>query len=414
MKDLVSHGVKETLVIDPAHGLVPNNSYWSAAPPNATHTIADYLKNGVPAGSVDAVEMPNELDIFHYLYKWHPSDASTLSTDPSADNYYGAYGEAVTKDCWQAIKSDEALRSVEIIGPTVGTRVPSPYPPGSLYSYVDWGGFHPYPGRANTYTYSQPYDTIQKYYWNSSQPSVNVGTDSYGGNPLMFTWYQPPFSNGADAKPMVATETGYQTASNSKGGISITAQAKYLPRLFAEYFRNGIVRTFVYELYDEGTDPANPEHNFGLVYNDLTPKPAFQALASLIHLLSDPGPASIPGSLTYLLTPQSNGSYTRTEYVHDLLLQKRNGDFYLLLWHEISDTSNTDVSGSPLPFAQRDIAPPPLTTTIAIPASIASAELYSYDDSWNLYPKPLAIAEGTITVQATDSVSVIRLSRTPL
>ena len=403
--------VKVTLLIDPTHGIVPNTTYWSASPPGSTVQIADFIKNYMPADSVEALEMPNELDVFYYLYKWHPSDASFLSTNPSAPNYYGAYGEAVTKDSWQAIKSDPALANIRIIGPTVGIQVPSPYSAGSLYDYVDTGGFHPYPGRANTFTYPQPYDTIQKYYWNSFQPSVNVSSDPYGGNPLMFTWYQPPFAKGYNARPMVATETGYQTGSKTQGGISVLAQAKYVPRLFAEYFRNGIARTFIYEFYDEGTNPADQEQNFGLIYNNLTPKPAFTALANLIQLLSEPDTSFTPGKLDYSLEVQPNGAYVRTKYVHDLLLEKSDGDFYLLLWHEISGTSNTDVTGNSLAGAQRDIAPPALQTTITLPASINSATLYSYDAAWQLDPQPLSIAGGKIMVSASDAINVIRLSR---
>jgi hypothetical protein len=411
MRDLAQHKVTETLVIDPAHGLIPTNAYWSAAPPNETHTIDDYLKSQVPAGLVDAVEMPNELDVFTYLYKWHPGDKDTLSSNPAAPNYYAAYGEAVTKDSWRVIKSDPALASIKIIGPTIGIKAPSPYPPGSLYNYVDFGGFHPYPGRANTYTYPQPYATIPKYYWNSFQPSVNVTGDDYGGNPLMFTWYQPPFSDGKHSKPMVATETGYHTAAKSKGGISILAQAKYIPRLFAEYFRAGIVRTFIYEFYDEGSNPAKDEDNFGLIYNDLSPKPAYTALTSLIHLLAEPQSNFVPDQLEYSLDVQPTGAYTRTKYVHDVLLQKSNHDFYLLLWHEVSSSSDTDEAGNPLTAAQRDITHPALTTTITTNSGITSATLYTYDKTWHLQPSPLPISHNKITVLATDTVSVIRLSR---
>lgn len=409
--DLARHGVRETLVIDPAHGLVPTHAYWSAAPPKETYAVDDYLKERVPPGLVDALEMPNELDVFHYLYKWHPSDSTTLSTSPSAPNYYAAYGEAVTKDSWRVMKSDPSLASIKIIGPAIGTQSPSPYPPGSLYNYVDWGGFHPYPGRANTWTSPQPYDTIPRYYWNSFQPSVNVAPDPYGGTPLMFTWYQAAFTVDGHTKPMVATETGYSTAAGSNGGISALAHAKYIPRLYAEYFRSGIIRTFIYELYDEGTDPSNGEQNFGLIYNDLTPKPAYTALASLIHLLAEPGAAFSPGELEYSLDVQPNGPYTRTKYVHDLLLQKSNGDFYLLLWHEISNTSNTDLKGNPLSTVQRDISPPSLTTTITLGTGITSATLYSYDQAWKLGPSPLVISRNKITVPAEDKISVIRFSR---
>jgi IPT/TIG domain/Putative Ig domain len=409
MNVLVGHGIHETMVIDPTHGIIPNSNYWSAATPQSTYDVAQYLKTVMPPGSVDALEMPNELDIFYSLYKWHPNDTSTLSTNPASADYYGTYGEAVTKDSWQAIKSDPALSSIKIIGPTIGIQSPSPWAPGSLYNYVDWGGFHPYPGRANTWTFPQPYDTITKYYWDSFEPSVNIANDTYGGNPLMFTWYQAPFISGGVAKPMAATETGYETA-NSQGGISVASEAKYIPRLFAEYFRNGIVRSFTYELYDEGNDSGNSQTNFGLIYNNLTPKPAYTALSNLLALLAEPGAQFTPGTLNYSLSIQSSGSYTRTAYVHDLLLQKSNGDFYLLVWHEVSDTSNTDASGNVLRGAQRDIQPPALVTTITLPAAITSATLYSYSNSWALDPTNLTISSHKITVQASDTVSVIRLS----
>ena len=101
----------------------------------------------------------------------------------------------------------------------------------------------------------------------------------------------------------------------------------------------------------------------------------------------------------------------RTKYVHDLLLEKSHGDFYLLLWHEVSNTSNTDAGGNALRGPQRDIAPPALQTTITLPDSVTSATLYSYDGAWQLNPQPLSVSGGKITVSASDTISVIRLSR---
>ncbi len=54
--------------------------------------------------------------------------------------------------------------------------------------------------------------------------------------PFAFDIYAPPFA----PKPM-ATETGYSTFFD---GPSEAAHAKYLPRLFCEYFRKGVQRTF--------------------------------------------------------------------------------------------------------------------------------------------------------------------------
>ena len=68
-----------------------------------------------------------------------------------------------------------------------------------------------------------------------------------------------------------ATETGYYTMNDGVQGIDFTAQAKYMPRLFLEYFRRGIVRTYSYELLDE-LSKSNPtlsstncQSHFGLV-----------------------------------------------------------------------------------------------------------------------------------------------------
>ena len=72
---------------------------------------------------------------------------------------------------------------------------------------------------------------------------------------------------------MVATETGYYTGS-SQYSISELAQAKYIPRVFAEYFRHSIAKTFIYEFLDEGAD-GEMEDSFGLVRADLTQKPAY-------------------------------------------------------------------------------------------------------------------------------------------
>jgi hypothetical protein len=408
MRVLHAGGITETMVIDPVNGIIPNSSYWSGQPASRTSQIASYIKTQMPAGSVDAVEGPNELDVFYKQYKWHPSDVTALSSSPSAANYYGLYGTAVMKDLWTAIKSDPALASIKVIGPAVGTQVPSSYAAGALYNVSDYGNFHPYPGRTNTYTYPQPYDTITKYYWNSYQPSSNIGSDPYGGNPLLFNWYKPPFASGSSAKPMIATETGYQTSTNS-GGVSVLAQAKYVPRLYAEYFRNGIARTFTYELYDEGSDQENTEHNFGLIYNNLSPKPAFIALQSLIGLLEEPGASFTPGTLAYSLNVKPNGAYTRTAYVHELLLQKSDGRFYLLLWHEVSDSSNTDATGNQLTTRQRDISPAALTTTICLPSSIHSAILFSYTPSWTLQSAQLSVVNSQVTIPVGDTVSVLEL-----
>src|SRR5262249_37883627 len=132
----------------------------------------------------------------------------------------------------------------------------------------------------------------------------------------------------AGSKGSVVTETGYHTAKTWTGnhpGVSEQAMGRYVLRLFLEFFTSGISRTYLYELIDEGTNTGEREQNFGLLRYDGSEKPAFTGLKNLIGLLSDPGAGFTPGKLGYALSGDTAG-------VRQLLLQRRDGRFYLVLW----------------------------------------------------------------------------------
>ncbi|QCQ20833.1 cellulase family glycosylhydrolase [Desulfoglaeba alkanexedens] len=81
--------------------------------------------------------------------------------------------------------------------------------------------------------------------------------------------------------PFYITEMGWPTCIGSCG-IDIEEQARYLARMFllarTMPFIKGI---WWYDLQNDGPDPKNREHNFGLLNHDLTPKPAYTALKSV-------------------------------------------------------------------------------------------------------------------------------------
>lgn len=410
LTSLYGSGIRSTLLIFPAAGIVPTLAYWSGYGPGETQTINDFLAS-LPAGIVKAIEMPNELDIFYTAYKWHVVLNDDLSNDPESDLYYGLYGVAFTISAWNALRANAAFNAIKLIGPSVGAQVPSPFADASMHDYVDRGSMHPYPARVNAFQVPVIYGGVSVYYANGSQPSSNIAADAFSPDAIMFDWYQPAFtSGGGDKKLMAATETGYSNGGGSTPDwFSQLLGGKQTPRLFAEYFKNLITDTFYYELVDEGTDPTNGEQNDGLLNYDLTPKPAFTALKSMISVLKEPGASFSPGSLNYTLSAAASGAYTRTAYAHDLLLQKSNGDFFLLLWHEISNSSNTDAAGAPISGVQRDIAQPSLLTTITLPATIGSAIVYTYQSDWTLAAVDLDIVANVITVKAQDKLSIIRL-----
>lgn len=147
------------------------------------------------------------------------------------------------------------------------------------------------------------------------------------------------------------TETGYNNSPQDNLGRSVPefGSAIYAVRGICDFFRRGAVYGR-FELMDD-PDPidrssqqsinatADREAHFGLVamtkdtVRSSTPdtwrkKPEFYATKRLLHLMSDCGSAFRPHPLTMSVQCE------RDDLQH-LLVQKRNGKHYLLLWRDV-------------------------------------------------------------------------------
>ncbi|MFI5322344.1 MAG: hypothetical protein ACHQ6U_02145 [Thermodesulfobacteriota bacterium] len=340
---------------------------------------------------IDAVEGPNEPDNF-----W-----------PKHKKIYKGYGHMhgrrgfimgaveFQKDLYRAIKCDPSTAGLCVIGFAICPVYdplglsPNPLSEQELAPYADWGNLHSYPGN-NPYNVPFPYAGLERYYWQSNFPSISL--DEY---PWALEVYAPPFS----PKPMAVTEAGYPT---HVGGVSERAQAKYIPRLCCEYFRLGIRRTYIYELVDEfhEVNKEDPEAHYGLVRRDLTPKPAYTALKSLLHILKDSREEFVQRYIDYELSVTGSKDYFRTDFLHHLVLQKRDGDYYFLLWHEISCE---DISVIP----HKELSHPDMNVNLAIKRPIIQAVQYSYDNSWNLIPRELPAGANTLNFAVSDNATVL-------
>ncbi len=347
------------------------------------------------AAVIDAIEGPNEPDFFWASFKKSYRGQGHAQGDKGIISGVIAF----QKDLYKAVKSDPETRNLPVYGPalgkTYGYDTRSPYGKGMLTDAVDYGNFHPYCG-GNPFSVPFAYAGIEKYYWQGNFPSANL--DEF---PFAFDVYAPPYA----PKPMVATETGYST---DLGGVSEAAHAKYMPRLFCEYFRKGIARAYSYEFVDEFEDKAqtNREAHFGLLRRDLTPKPAYQAVKNLIAILQDGGAQAgfKPGSLDINIQVTAVPGYDRTQYAHHLLLEKKNGDFYLLLWHEISEE---DTKETP----HRQLNPPALPAVVSFPPNIVSATVYTPNDGMAGQTAP--ITNHALKLSVPDKVVLVKLSSRP-
>jgi hypothetical protein len=139
----------------------------------------------------------------------------------------------------------------------------------------------------------------------------------------------------APRRGAVFTEVGYHDALHSSAGqppASEAAAAVYIPRLLMTAFGAGVRRTFVYELVDEKPDPGliDPEQHFGLLRNDLSPKPAFTAVQTMIGAIkSSPGPAATP-QLAWRMDVDGG------DEVKHVTLERADGSRVIALWRPVS------------------------------------------------------------------------------
>jgi hypothetical protein len=91
------------------------------------------------------------------------------------------------------------------------------------------------------------------------------------------------YAVGGRIVPIICSEWGYSTAWT---GIDDSVQADYLSRMFLFSVQQNFPVTIWYDWRDDGDDPTNQEHRFGLVRRSLTgafdPKPAYFAAGAFL------------------------------------------------------------------------------------------------------------------------------------
>ena len=290
-RTLASFGVKFDMCFDPR---------GSVKEPNAEQ-IGKLLD--LAGGSVESTEGPNELDI---------------SKKPAWIDVAHNYQQAL----YTAGMQIPAAAGLQFIGPAMAF-VKNAQRVGDISGFVTEGNLHTYASGG------MPDDLYAK----QAQQAIPM----------------------YDHKSLVVTETGYHNALDNNGGqapVSEAAGAKYIPRLFFQSYNAGIVKTYLYEFFDEASNPdlTNPEFHFGLVRFDGTEKPAFVAMRNLISILRDSssGPAA-SGTLSYQISGE-------TQKLSHTLLRKRNGAYYLAIWQEVPSYDTKTKTDLVVPDEKEDLS----------------------------------------------------------
>lgn len=304
--------------------------------------------------TADSLEGPNEYDLEH------GNDTNWIE---NLQNY--------TIVLHKTAKADEKLKNIPIVAPSL-TSLSAFALVGNLDPYIDYVNMHPYFGV--TWPDFPGWDANGSY-------SIN-----------WFRNYLAP-RQSPSGKRIQATETGYHNFI-PHNGVSEEADGKYMARTLMEFFRRGIYRTYKYELVNQNI--TGQEGNFGLLRADLSEKPSYRAMKNLIAILSDRGPSFESGSLNYTLSGSMDN-------VRQLLFQKRNGDFYLIVWIEVP---SFDIK------TKVDLYPPPqqVLLTLLNSTKISSASLYAFNNTSDVNTSSLPINNNQINFNATDKISIIKLS----
>jgi hypothetical protein len=299
----------------------------------------DFVKSSVGPQVVFGVEGPNEYD---------------ASGDADFANTLDAY----TRELWAAFKSDAATSSIPIAGPS--------FLGDGANAYGDHGAF-------------MDFANVHNYFSSRHPETPGWGAGGYGSVKYAIDYARVM----APGKPVISTETGW--TQNGVTPVPEDIAALYTARLPFVHFNNGIVKTFVYELFDLGD-------GYGIVTRDGQNKPAFGAMENIIKLLSDPGACFAPDALRFEL----RGA---TADVQQTLLQKRDGRFYLALW-----------LGKPSwdPLTSKYDRPLPQEVTVAFGDAIGAVRVATPTDGRGYGELPLT--DNAVKVPVTDKVLLLEIA----
>jgi hypothetical protein len=277
------------------------------------------------SGALLSLEGPNEPNNFLISFNGQKGGGTTGSWLPVANCqaalYAGVKGDATLKN-YPVFHVSEGGAEVDNVGMQFLT-----VPRGANIKVADGTKFADY---ANPHNFASGHvgSHIDNMAWLAADPILNGPWDGLYGE-YGRTWrggFEGYSQTDLNALPRVTTETGWDSAGDGGGE---TLQAKMISNVYLAQFARGWRYTFIYEMVDE--EGSTGDH--GLYHKDHSPKPAADYIHTLTTVLADKGTIATPGTLDYTVTSQP-------ETVHDLLLQKSDGTFELVVWGERASGSN--------------------------------------------------------------------------
>lgn len=291
--------------------------------------IPEHVENGVTLAKADALlsfEGPNEPNNFPITYN-NATGGKDHSWVPVAqyqrDLYAAVKANPTVKDypVFSVSESGAESENVGLQYLTIPAGAATLMPGGTHYAdYVNVHNYVTGNGYCATLHDNQA--------WDAADPTLNSCWDGlYVEHGV--TWlkrFQGYSDDALVTLPRVTTETGWGTDATSEEN-----QARVLLNMYLSQFKRGWTHSFLYEFYDfAGGVPGG----FGIFSKDLKPKKSATYIHNMTTILADVV-SRPPESLIYSIL-------ARPITVHDLLLEKSDRTFYLIIWDERVPGSGTD------------------------------------------------------------------------
>lgn len=255
-----------------------NKAYADRYDPAAYAAAAAFVARELK-GKVQTIEILNEPSNFGYS-KFYGGTWNGLEPDGSISPWVGAYVKLINRAA-KAIKA--ANPSMKVIG--LGSVAPVNFRQIAmgLAPEVDGITDHPYSFR-----------TIPELIPFAATPELlkrdGIATaDARGTFASQMRMYRELSARHNGPKELWLTEWGFpnhiEREAKQYAGYTPDAQAQYALRRFAECLGLGIEVSFWYDFWEDGSDPYNAEHRFGMLDRKYQPKPVYTAVQRLSRFM---------------------------------------------------------------------------------------------------------------------------------
>jgi hypothetical protein len=286
--------------------------------------IAKLIQTAHPmaeAGALLSFEGPNEPNNWGITYQGETGgrDKSWVPVAKLQSDMY----KAVKSDpllskypVWSITENGAEVDNVGLQFLTIPPGADTTMPPGT--KYADYANVHNY-----IYHPNSPGLNDNKT-WNAADPTPACKVDGLYGE-YGQTWgrhYSGYSVAELEHLPRVTTETG----ATIDGPVTEEIHALNLLSLYLDQYKRGWSYTANYLLRDRVDEGGNQQ--FGFYKPDYTPRKAGVYLHNLTTILADKNVPQRPGRFNYAIPDEP-------ETVHDMLLQKSDGTFALMVWGEL-------------------------------------------------------------------------------